>query len=936
MKRTTHLVLFIAALILALMAGALGPYAVYADDGVTTEPAGDEAAAAELTEDGGVEEEVVSVPEVLEQAPEGTGIVVVNEEGEILPLVTEEAQEVISSSDPMWCPEGSTPGDTSCTAGFATFAELIDALKADALLTTPRFTGNGVIWVEDTYAGNDDAQVEFDGSVLTNIGLSNLTIQGAWSGNADTNFDAAGTSDLDVSLVIANWGGNVSLKNLAIIAEDASGFGLLVDTSGGVSMNKVYVTDTEINAYGYGDGALVEALGTVDISNSQFDNNEGNGLQILSGGNVTLDTVSASGNDLTGAYVDTCVYDAVTGLCAENGLVTITSLTTGNDFNNNGVEGLVIDSGGGAALDHVQANDNGLDGAVITSADNDGTGDVDIDASEFSGNTNAYGLDVYTDGNIDLSNVTANSNGLGTFLDTTHGTGSVDVSDSVFGDSNLTGNTWTGLHIESGANVNLLNLIASYNGTNGTYVEAEGNIYVENGQFNENVHFNFPQDPGLYAESNGGNITLLDVVADGNDFGAGVVLTTNAAGTVDVSSSAPGNSHFNGNGLFGIQTSVVDGDITLEEIEASYNHNKGAYLKAYGIGNIFITGSEFTENGEHGIHASTYEGDITLTNLDVIGDDQVAATLDDNLTDIGAFLKSYNAGNIFVVNSTFNLNRFAGLVAATDSTIELTNVTANENGVNGAELYTRQTVSCRSAADGVTAVTIDVTGGEFSNNGEYGIFAKPGPAGVLNFNLPATVFGGNGIDDYLVDLSSPDVCPPPVEEPEETENPKVVISPSLPVKQDCALFTSTIHKLPNGSFVNVGCPYEGFSSMEDLPFEQLPAPLGAGTTFINGMIVRLTDADGNIIFNPDGTVTINFALPENGRGRTHSILFWDPTLNNGQGGWMKLPAFEAGTSFPLHPENPDDERLVISGVQQSGNFISITVNFSGTFVLVSP
>lgn len=726
------------------------------------------------------------------------------------------------------------------------------------------------------------------------------------------------------------------MKNLAIIAEDAGGFGLLVDTSGSVSMDTVYVTDTELNAYGYGDGALVAALGDVEISDSQFDDNEGNGLQILSDGNVTLNTVSASRNGLTGTYIDTCMYNSGTRLCVENGLVTITSSTTGNDFNNNGVVGLVIDSGGGAALDHVQANENGLDGAVITSADNDGTGDVDIDASEFSDNTNAYGLDVYSDGDITLTDVTANSNGLGTFLDTTHGTGSVDVSDSVFGDSNLTGNTWTGLHIESGANVNLNNLVASYNGTNGTYVEAEGNIYVEDGQFNENVHFNFPQDPGLYAKSNGGNITLLDVVADGNDFGAGVVLTTNAAGVVDISSSAPGNSHFNGNGLFGAQVSVVDGNISLQTIDALYNHNKGVYLKAYGIGAIEIMDSTFIENGEHGIHASTYDGDITLTNVDVIGDDQVATTLDDNLTDIGAFLKSYNAGNIFVANSTFNLNRFAGLVAATDSTIVLTNVTANENGINGAELYTRQTVSCRSAADGVTAVTIDVTGGEFSNNGEYGIFAKPGPDGVLNFNLPATVFTGNGTGDYLVNLSAPDVCPPPVEEPEETENPKVVISPSLPVKQDCVLFTSTIHKLPNGSFVNVGCPYEGFSNMEDLPFEQIPAPLGAGITFVNGMIVSLTDADGNIILNPDGTVTINFALPENGRGRTHSILFWDPTLNNGQGGWMKLPAFEAGTSFPLHPENPDDERLVISGVQQSGNFMSITVNFSGTFVLVSP
>jgi hypothetical protein len=215
----------------------------------------------------------------------------------------------------------------------------------------------------------------------------------------------------------------------------------------------------------------------------------------------------------------------------------------------------------------------------------------------------------------------------------------------------------------------------------------------------------------------------------------------------------------------------------------------------------------------------------------------------------------------------------------------------------------------------------------------------PGPAGTLNFVTPS-VFGGNGLGDYLLDLSAPENCPVVVEEPSKPEKPNIITVPETgsnePVEQDCDLFTSTIHQLPNGTFVNVGCPYEGFSNLNELLVGNLPAPLGAGVEFVAGLVLGLTDAEGNTILNQDGTVTITFAIPEGSRNRTHSVLFWDTELNDGQGGWMKLPPFEAGTSFPLHPENPADSRVVISGVQQVNNTVTFTVNFSGTFVLTTP
>jgi hypothetical protein len=218
----------------------------------------------------------------------------------------------------------------------------------------------------------------------------------------------------------------------------------------------------------------------------------------------------------------------------------------------------------------------------------------------------------------------------------------------------------------------------------------------------------------------------------------------------------------------------------------------------------------------------------------------------------------------------------------------------------------------------------------------------PGPEGEQDHNTPTT-FGGNGLGAYLHDLADPEECakcgcdePAPEKEPKE---PKVVDVPFTggdPVRLDYEDFSKTILRLPNGNSASFVYPeFDGFGKLEGLLEENLPGRLGAGTDFIGGMSVSLTDEEGNLIeINPDGTITIEFKLPEDARGR-FSILYWDPTLNDGQGGWVQLPLFEEGTSFPLNPDDPEDDRTVLSGVKQIGDTITATVNFPGTFVLVS-
>ncbi|MCA2000970.1 MAG: right-handed parallel beta-helix repeat-containing protein [Chloroflexi bacterium] len=923
-----HTFMLLLMTLAVLVSSAVGATPVYADDGggaetpvpveesAPVEPSGgEESIPAEPSEEAAAVEETVFAAEVLEQLPENTALVVVDETGEALPLATEAAAEIVSRGDPMWCPAGATPGDASCTGSFGDFASLIAALEADAASGSPVYGGvAGVIWVEDSYDGNDDFQIGFDGLTLSQLVGYDLTIRGGWSGGNNTTI--TGVSRTDVSMVFVNWIGNIFIENMEIAAGDgaAATFGLGVATTGDISLNNVSVNNTAVAA----DGAKLSNLGggNVSIVNSAFNNNlGGNGLLVESSGAITLNAAQALGNGLTGASLNNCLYGG--GQCQGNNPIAVAN----SQFNNNGFEGLAIDAGGGINLDNVTANGNALNGAVLTSADTGGIGNVNVLNSQFNSNAQGAGLDVLADGAIALENVSAAGNKSGAILDSAAGAGSVQVTGNNF----FVNNAWTGLHVDSGGDISLTNVTASNNGTNGAYLNAPGNITVSNSVFNNNVQFNFPTDPGLYANSGGGSVTLNNVTADGNQHGAGAVLKA-ADGAVNVN-----GGEFNTNGTFGLEVKTQNGGVTLNGVTASLNAVKGAYLKSSGLGNIFINSSAFVENGQYGVYAAASKGGVFLDGVTVTGN---------NVTDYGAFLTTAGGGNILVNNSAFNLNTVTGLKVVASGQVDLVDVTASQNGGNGVEVYSVYTASCRCPDTKVVNVAVNVSGGAFTDNGKYGMTVKPGPGSSLVFVNPST-FGGNGLGDYLLDLSDPALCEKcgcdeePGKKPKESKVVDVPFSGGDPVRLDYVNFADTILKLPNGNSARFVYPsFDGFGSLEGLLQENLPGRLGAGMKFLDAMKVGLTDADGGEVLVEDGFIVLEFKIPEDAHGR-YSILYWDPTLNDGAGGWVQLPLFEEGTSFPLHPDNPDDERVILSGVRQVGDVITATVNFPGVFTLVA-
>jgi hypothetical protein len=776
MKPQSRLVFFTLITLLVMVVNLALPVAAFADDGAPPESPPAEVPPVEETppEVAPSPEAPVSLPEVLEQAPPDTQLVVVNDSGQVEPLATVEAAEILVTGDPVWCPAGQvpTPGSNGCTSSYGTMAALVTELSTGA------YSGNGIIWVESSYAGNDNSEIVLDHN--STPGLSDLTVQGGWSGTSgDTTIGVA--SVFDVALNIINWVGSVTLNNLNFDADDSQA-ALAVETTGAIALEDVTVT-----------------------------------------GNVLG----------TGAYLDSCQYNGTTGLCAGTGSVTVTDST----FNGNFDEGLLTDSGGSTTLTNVTAIGNGLEGAYAIGEDNSAlTHDVTVNGGVFRDNDT--GIRVLSDGNVTLNNVTA---GADTSLPTP-----------------IPGN-------------NIGALIETNTGEFSDATPGTGSITVNGGQFNGNSWY------GLVANS-AGNITV-----------------TNAA---DVSN----------NSLPGHDTS-------------------GAYLDAtYGNGTILVENSTFNSNDGNGLFGIA-NNNITLTNLTVDGN---------GITDVGAWIKAIN-GTATVNGGTFLDTTQTGLIAIGGMQVDLVNVTVTQNAGDGAQVYSTFTYACF----GDTGILVNLNGGTYAENGLTGLTLKPGPDGTVNvIATPSYGPPPNGTGDLVIDLGNP-CLGKDEEEPEEGKPVNIVEVPfkdGAPVQQDCANYSGTLLMLPDGTWVKFGCPFEGSVSLEGLLEEELPGSLGAGGEFVAAVSYGMTSPEGlEVLFNPDGTITLKFKIPEDSKARAYDILYWDPTANNGAGDWVTLPQYKFGQqqAISLNPSDPEDGRLITRGVKQKGDFVTVTVNFTGIFVLVA-
>jgi hypothetical protein len=366
-----------------------------------------------------VPEEATATPlaEILTQLPENTEVVVLDEDGDAIPLATEAAAEIVTLVDPMWCPEGVLPGGPGCTTNFVS----ISALITNMVTTTGNYMQNGVIYfTANPGTGTFNlTPTTLPGGDFDTLNDFNLTLQGGWNGDTvapifsgQTNF---GTSPITIGTSANPWVGNLTLNDITFTGASQTSL-TIYTTTGDITLNNV-----DVNNQGNGrNTALVNSTsGDITVSNGTFDGNSTN-----SGGfsaTTTTGSITISDSSFTDNKIPTT--NTVDGATLSAATVTLTNVSASN----NDGDGIAINNASVVTLNNVVATNNGTD--PVGPNNNDGSGvlingtagsSVFINGGSFSSNKE-YGIEIGNPANTTiyiLSNPTCTNNKLACSNDT--------------------------------------------------------------------------------------------------------------------------------------------------------------------------------------------------------------------------------------------------------------------------------------------------------------------------------------------------------------------------------------------------------------------------------------------------------------------------------------------------------------------------------------
>ena len=430
------------------------------------------------------------------------------------------------------------------------------------------------------------------------------------------------------------------------------------------------------------------------------------------------------------------------------------------------LDGLTVTTTGDIHLDNVTGQNSSRNGATLNNTS--GTGNINVTASSFNGNSSGNGLVANSIGTITLHNVTASNNGSnGASLNDSNVTGAIALS----GTNVFNGNTLSGLRAVSNNDITISgNLTADGNSQYGAFlrnnlVGSTGNVSLSGmNNFNSNTA------DGLRIISNGnvmlsgtnvfdGNTTSgLRVVTTGNISGSGS-LTAGSNGQYGVllrndsktgSVSLAGTLVANSNMLEGLRV-FSNGNINIAaDLTASNNSRYGVYVDnttstTTGVGNVTFSGTNtFNGNDRNGLHVLS-NGAVSLANL----------TADNNGTG-GVFRAGYG---VYVDNTTgsagvniggsnsFNGNYSTGLVVLTNGTIVANNLSASNNSQTG---NSRSDYGYGAYLD--SSASVKLTGASlFNSNYASGLLVNSKQDVTLNsITAGSSAATGNGAHGILV------------------------------------------------------------------------------------------------------------------------------------------------------------------------------------------
>ena len=448
--------------------------------------------------------------------------------------------------------------------------------------------------------------VTIDGLVASGNTLQGLWVQG-FSRLSIKNAVFSNNTD-DGAYLLSTRPAPVTLENIYASKNNRAGVNLRTD--GGSVIIKNIQANYNNNPSGYAGLQISNNLGTVmapvSIFSSRFNNNNSDGLAVISKGNITLTNVSAMDNGARGVTLQN--FEGT-------GSVVIKSSLIGDyyDFSRNGATGIDIQTAGAVTVSNVFANDtrNGYSGMSVLS--NTAPSDKPVTISRAWFNDNGAGLGVNARGTITIIDVSASGNteNYGISLTNTDGMGNIILKSSTAAAiMNFDDNKWNGIRIRTNGSVLVSNITANHNGLLG-----QNGIDINNDDGNTanapkpvtlaKADVNFNGAYGLYVVSEG-LVTLTDVSASDNGASGaqfdGAYLGT-AGGVTVKTSSASRFAEFSRNPAVGLRISAK-GTVTLANLGA----NDNGFISGFGThgimienraaaGNILVTNVSASRNG---------------------------------------------------------------------------------------------------------------------------------------------------------------------------------------------------------------------------------------------------------------------------------------------------------------------------------------------------
>ncbi len=317
-------------------------------------------------------------------------------------------------------------------------------------------------------------------------------------------------------------------------------------------------------------------------------------------------------------------------------------------------------------------------------------------------------------------------------------------------DSSFTRNTVRGLSLDSMSSVDLTNVTAIGNGISaqgfGVIATNTGSITITGGNFSNN------SAAGIFADAISGSVRLTDVTANSNaQHGA---FLRNMTGDVTLTRVSTNDNLFSGLIVTTSPNPLVPPKVSINDNTSLRNAQSGTTLS--GVGQITINGLAANDNGGIGLQVASLTGTVAVANAQFNRNAQLSPVT--NVFRSGAVFSTLKSG-ITLTNVTANNNALDGLIIDNAiGPIVASGVSASGNPLTG--LYVNNNSRAQQATltladsnlsgngkNGLLSVSqskVTITGSHFDNNG---------PAADANVDvgtgawISATGTGGVSIDD---------------------------------------------------------------------------------------------------------------------------------------------------------------------------------------------